>query len=207
MPAEDLITLAEAKSFLHLVTTADDGKVPPLITAASRWVEQLCDRQLARRPVTNQRLRSIDSEFLELPIWPVDITATFTCTLDGLAVTVWRAHADGDPATYDAMVEPGSRAVLRKARGTWRGSSAFPILVTYTGGYSPIPADLKAACQYLTQKLWRDQEHQRTGITSINASSGGGVGYGGTPLMPDPTIPGEVLKLLAPYRRWSVALA
>ena len=43
-PANNPVTLAEAKAQLRIDSSAEDGLIGTLITAATRWVEDYCDR-------------------------------------------------------------------------------------------------------------------------------------------------------------------
>ncbi len=217
MPTGDLVTLEEAREFLR--TGSDtDGRVVALITRASLWLEQLAQRPLAARVFTDVRLWAKTPQRVSLPAWPLDPTAAVTLSLGGTAQTVWRKEADGDPETFDVVVcsdDPwderfGLRNYLFRSAGWTTGLTSGwdtqadrspQIRLTYTGGYATAsaPADLKQACLYLLQKLWRDADQQRTGLTVVALPSGGST------VIPDPTIPPEVLTLIGPYQRLAYA--
>jgi hypothetical protein len=217
MAAQDLVALAEAKAFLKKTGTADDAVVASLITRASDWLESLTGRKLKAQAFTDLRLTG-QGRKLYPPAWPIDATATVTIKLDEIAQTVWRSEADGDVDQKDVVVASDDpwdeRFGLRNHFYRWQGwesalglswrQSRSPadrqigqnrVLLSYTGGYATVPEDLKQACLYLIQKLWRDLDQQRTGLSVIQVPGGGSV------TIPDPTIPKEVSLLIGPYQR------
>lgn len=183
----------------------------------------LTGRKLAARTYTNLRLTGPSATKLYVPAWPIDVTQAITIKLDEITQTVWRTEADGDVDQKDVVVASDDpfddRWGALNHFYRWQGwesalgmywensvpaSSQFGrnrLLLTYKGGYSTIPSDLKQAANYLVQKLWRDQQKQQTGMTVISVPQGGAV------TIPDPSIPREVLSLIAPYRRDVLAAA
>lgn len=217
MAAQDLLTLAETKVFLKQTGTGNDTIVTGLITRASAWLETLTGRKLKAQTFTNLRF-SGQGRKLYPPAWPIDATASVTVKLDEIAQTVWRSETDGDVDQKDVIVASDDpwdeRFGLRNHFYRWQGwESALGlywrefrqpsdrqigqnrVLLSYTGGYGTVPEDLKQACLYLIQKLWRDVDQQRTGLSVVQVPGGGSV------TILDPTIPKEVTMLIAPYQR------
>lgn len=216
MAAQDLVTLAEAKSFLKKSGTTDDATVATLITRASDWLEMLTGRKFKAQVFSNLRLTGPASLKLYPPAWPIDPTANVTIKVDEVAQTIWRSETDGDVDSKDVVVasddpwdarfglqnhfyrSAGWQSALSWGWPSRSQSGTFGrnrVLLSYTGGYATVPEDLKQACLYLIQKLWRDLDQQRTGLSVIQVPGGGSV------TIPDPTIPKEVTMLIAPYQR------
>lgn len=210
----DLVALDEAKQFLKIPSAEHDPKIEVLITRASSWLERRCNRPLKARPYVNVRLPFPRSGKLYLEATPIDQNHAIALTVDGTAETVWQQESDGDPADFDWMIggdgesDPrlGARNHLIRtshwsSRYGWLSGGPYPICISYTGGFNPVPEELKLATCYLVQKLWRDQEHQRTSMTSVSIPSGGSVTMPETQL----ALPREVDLLIQPYRRYHVA--
>lgn len=226
MATQDLVTVPEAKAFLNKVAAADDPKVAALITRASNIIETLTQRPLAWRAFTNLRLTGPRSRKFYPTVWPIDVTQSITIALDGIAQTIWRTEADGDPDQKDVVVCSDDPFDTRMGAqnhffrwATWESALSWGweagrysrdvvgpglpfgqnrLLLSYTGGYKPIPEDLKQACCYLVQKLWRDQDRQLAGVATMSAPASGAVSY----VPPaDPPVPRETWLLIAPYRR------
>jgi hypothetical protein len=217
MPAADLVRVEDAKAFLKQTGVSDDGDLAGIITRASMWAEQLVGRPLRVRVYTNLRLTGPIGAKLYVPSWPINVTETLTIKLDEVTQTVWKTEANGDVDSFDVVVgsdDPwdvrwGTRNHLYRSLGwssalgrywftepswsNYRGQ--YRILLSYTGGYDPVPDDLQQAVLYLVQKLQRDTKHQATGATVITTATGGSIA------IPDPAVPREARELLAPYRR------
>jgi len=217
MAAEDLVTISDAKTFLKLTGSADDGKVAALITRASAWAEQITLRKLRIRAYTNLRFTGPSGVTLRIHGWPIATAQTVTVKLDEVTQTVWRTEADGDIDDKDVVVASddawdtrwGKANHLYRSAGWGSGLGRYwgsaprssdqlgqhRVLLSYTGGYDPVPEDLQQATFYLLQKLWRDQEKQQTGLTVINLPTGGSVS------LPETGIPREAMDVLSLYAR------
>lgn len=221
MAAQDLVSLAEAEEFLR--TGAEESvALQAAITRASDWIEQLTRRKLAERTYTNLRLTGPVSTKLYPPAWPINVSQTVTISLDEVAQTVWRSESDGDVDSKDVVVASDDpwdeRFGLRNHFYRWQGWASalglywrersnapsstqfgqYRVLLSYTGGYNPVPEDLKLACLYLLQKVYaRDQAKQLAGVASLTFPSGST----GFVQLTDSAIPREVWALIAPYRR------
>jgi len=221
--ATDLVTVKEAKDFLTLTGDEKDALVADLVARASSWIEALASRPLKERQYTDLRLPARNGFHLYPPAWPIATDKTVTVYLDSTLQTIWRTEADGDPATFDVVVAGsapwderlGRANTLYRALGwglnaprLWDPSpyppdwsplnwpNPYRIRLTYVGGYRAVPPDLQQACLYLVQKMFRDTDKQQTGMTTISLPTGGSI------TVPDPSVPKEVLSLVAPYRRF-----
>ena len=213
MVEQDLIITKEARIFLDLGTDdSNDHIIGRLITDASDWIEMMVNRKLKKRTFTDIRLTGPLSRKLYLPAWPISIADPISMTVNGKDQTVWTKESDGETKDFDVIIgsdDPGDprfgfRNHFFRIAG-WNARSivgtfytGIPnqnnILMTYSGGFDPVPGDLQLAGKYMVQKLWRDAKQQQTGVTAMSLQ-------GSSFTMPEPTIPKEIKMLLAPYRR------
>lgn len=211
--AADLVAIDDAVAFLK-AGDSDAPSIAGFLTAASAWCESYCGRPLRRRTVTNLRLTGPDGAQLFPPLFPIDPASAVTIKLDEATQTVWRTEADGDVDAKDvvcASSDPFDERVgldhfYRRYGWTsalgWAWMSARNVslgrnrvLLSYTGGYSPVPDDLQLACLYVLQKVWRDTDKQAGGVTLVTLPVGGSI-----QLAPD-EVPKEAVRLLARYLR------
>jgi len=189
-----LVDLGAAKATLNISGTKDDGLLESCINRASAWCESLCGRPLKERTFSAIRLQGPRSTklYLAAPIKVTGTSGTLTVSVDEIAQTVWRTEADGDPQAKDVMVasdDPHDPTGLRNhlfrsarwdsaAAWGWEGNGRSPfvqpnnVLLTYTGGFNPVPADLQQACLDLLQKLFRDAQKQLGEVVSVSGPSG-----------------------------------
>lgn len=197
----DLLTPQELASFLQL----PDGPAAlvdiaqPLITAASLLCEEATHRPLKARTVTSLRLAGRSGPKLYVDLFPIDTSQTVSVAVDGQAQTVWRTEADGSPDGFDVLV--GSDDQLNGNVGlnnhlwrwlSWdiglRSQQWFPeyfyqrqhpyvLLLSWTGGFATVPEDLKLACKFIAQQIYRDQTKQETATTSRSSRVGGAAAF------------------------------
>ncbi len=141
-PAEEPVSLAEAKAFLRLDDTAEDALVTTLITAARLHVEG-----------TTARATVAQSWRLVLDAWPVEreIRLPVAPLLSLLAVTVF--DEEGEPTELDIgqfeidAVTP--RLLLPAGIDLPPMRERQGIEIDYVAGYGPdaadVPADLRQA--------------------------------------------------------------
>ena len=142
--APDYITRTEAKTFMDDTTTVHDTDVDVAITAASRAIDDHCNRQFGKVTEAVERLYTpwFDRQRCRWIIEIDDLMAVTGCalTIDGVATTDFRkepvnAAADGmpwtqltiDPAT--ASVVPTGAEFEAGAVAIW-GWTAVPVAVT-----------------------------------------------------------------------------
>lgn len=196
-----LLTVADLRGPLNITSTdpADVDMIQELINRASDEIETFCGgRQLVAQDYAAQRYPGQREPHLRPRATPIDPASLITVSIDGIALTVWRSEADGDPALKDVIVGgdvPGAATFLYRARG-WRGTSLyspFPILLSYTGGFDPVPGGIKQAAVLTIQAFHRHQKGLDP-YQSYPASA-----TGGTVVMRADTIPQTAERLLAPY--------
>lgn len=208
LDAVALVELATARTYLKVTGTSDDAMIEALINRASELCESWCNRNLKERAFSQVRLPGPRWPALRLypRAVPIKAVATIAVVLDGVAQTVWRAEADGDPAAFDvilgALDPEGLNAPDHFYRaGGWQAASSwspYNVLLSYTGGFATIPDQLQQACLYIVQKLFRDQQKQLAEVVAINTP------VGGMTLL-DSAIPRVAQILLQPYRLLMVA--
>jgi gp6-like head-tail connector protein len=176
-----LISLQEAKDWLTITGSADDVKLEDEVNRASEALEAYCNRPLKSATYTAVRMAGPCSPTLYLKATPINIASTLTVSVNGTAQTVWKQESDGDPATFNVLVGSDDHTtVLGQRNHLWRSlgwcatttKSPMNVLLTYTGGLSPVPDDLKGACFFVLQKLWRDRQRGLSDVQTVTMPSG-----------------------------------
>lgn len=126
------ITLAEARQWLNLTDASEDDLLLDLIDAASTAVENYCNRPLASATVTED-YTGTGTALLFLRRTPV--TAVLQVILAGLPVE----------CSFDSI------SIRRADGGIFAHGSR--VTVTYTGGWDPVPGDIKMATRYTLQAM------------------------------------------------------
>jgi hypothetical protein len=205
-PADSLalVSLDDAKVVLGIdaADTSKDAALTQQIDAVSAAVNNYCNRVFA--------VQSYQDQFRYVYNWlysgePLR-TRQFPIVVDDAGVPLVAVFEDGaavDVAAWDVYPEEGA---LYRLDGTtvaaWLGTT---LLVDYTAGYDPIPADVQgAALEWLTARwfaLGRDpalrSETVPDLISQVYAGDAGAGTSGGA-------IPPGARDLLAPYKIWSV---
>lgn len=141
--APDYVTLTALKTFLRNTVSADDADLSVDITAASRAIDDHCNRQFGKVASAETRVYTARPDY-ERGVWVVDIddlddVTGFAPTIDGVAVTTYtlepvNAVLKGlvwtrlviDPAT--STVVPTGAANELSAAGKW-GWTVQPVAV------------------------------------------------------------------------------
>lgn len=200
LDANALVDLITAKTFLVIPGTADDAMIELLINRASDLCEAWCHRSFKERALSNMRLVGPGASRLPLRAVPIQTSAAVTVTVDGIAQTVWRTEADGDPADFDVMVasfDPeagrGPDHLYRSLGwGPTRQLNPYNVLLSYTGGFAAIPADVQQAGLYVVQKLFRDHKRQLAEVAQVSGP------FGSVSVL-DNALPRMARLLLGPY--------
>lgn len=185
LPANAIVSLAEAKDFLNIKSAEQDALLETVIQGATAAWENELNRPVKEATYTNLRLIGPQGPKLYLRGTPVKTSDPLTVSLRGTAQTVWKTEADGNPNDFDVLLmgdipeHPlGVRTHLYRAGG-WNGAPTnvwsghpYTVLVTYTGGFNPVPQDLKDAVLYVVQKLFRDRQKQLTDVQTVTLPSG-----------------------------------
>jgi uncharacterized phiE125 gp8 family phage protein len=176
-PAEEPVTLADARAHLRLDAVEEDALLQALVTAARTALEA----ETRRAFVTQQWRLTLDdwpSRPIELPLAPVaEVTAVKVALLSGAMLTI-------DPAFYevDAKGEPPRLAAKRGQAWPMPATRLAGIEVEFTAGYgdgAAVPQPLKQALLLLVAHWFENR-----------APVGGGR-----------ELPLTVSALVAPYRR------
>jgi hypothetical protein len=213
--ANALVSLEEARSWLVITGATDDAKLEDEINRATSLIEAYCDRVLKRTTAYNPvsaRYSGVDAYCLRLSVGPIDVDSTVTVTFDGTAQTVWRKDADGEPDDLDVVVGYTDNGIFHPGKplrplfqpdelyrsAGWLATKVGGIVVSYSGGLTTIPDDLKEACLYIVQKLWRDRSR---GLADIVTTSG----PNGSVTILDNALPRVARQALDRYRLVTVA--
>lgn len=179
-PAEEPVTLGEARAFLRLDDTSEDGLLAALITAARAVLEGE-----TRRAFVTQSWRLLIDRFPEgaivMPLAPVaEVTAIRLVARNGESETV-------DPALYDLELGAEPPRIHPAARGTWPAPKkrAGGIAVDFTAGYGG-PAAVPQALKHAVLLLVAHWFETRLPVAFEGANE----------------IPFTVGALIAPYRRF-----
>ena len=205
-PADSLalVSLDDAKVVLGIdpADTSKDAALTQQIDAVSAAVNNLCNRIFAVQTYQDQFRYVYNWLYSGEPLR----TRQFPIVVDDTGVPLVTVSEDGaavDVAAWDVYPEDGA---LYRLDGTsvagWMGTT---ILVDYTAGYDPIPADVQgAALEWLTARWFavgRDpalrSETVPDLISQVYAGDAGAGTSGGA-------IPPGARDLLAPYKLWSV---
>ena len=141
-PAEEPVSLAEAKAFLRLDDTAEDGLVTTLIAAARIHVESVTSRAML-----TQTWR------LVLDAWPAQGEVTLPIAPLITVNAAWCYDSAGEPheiAVPEIVADTaGSRIWLPSQTGAASLRMRQAVEVDYTAGYgdegTDVPADLRQA--------------------------------------------------------------
>lgn len=185
-PAVEPLSVAEAKVYLRVDTTADDGLIGVLIAAARQWVETF-----TRRALITQTLDQAFASFMGLdnPLYlaraPLQSVTSITY-LDQVGDTQtldpsnYRVRAVSGPTAGRGWIELTSTTTLPRVYPR----AEAPVTVRTVSGYgnaaTDVPAGLKAAIYLLLGDLYEQRQETILGVSSRTKTT--------------------VERLLAPYR-------
>ncbi len=171
-------TLSEIKQWLGVLNDDNDDILSALLDAATAAVDQVANRSFDRKSVTEYYYGN-GSAYIFLRRTP--IVGVSAVSISGMPVTV----------TNDSI------AIRRD--GTF-GTGDY-VQITYTGGYSPIPADVKMAYKITVQAMWNSQAMD----PNLTSESVTGVFSGGFDAFGPGAVPRAAQTLLRGYisRYWN----
>lgn len=160
-PAEEPVSLEEAKTHLRVDGTDDDTYVGALITAAREYAEGYQQRAL----VTQELELTLDhwplAGEVELPRPPIQSVTSITYKrADGTTATL-------DPSTY--LVDPPSGRLVLAYGASWPTADLTPlgaVTVSYVAGYgggAAVPAKVKQALLLIIGHWYANREDVITG--------------------------------------------
>jgi len=192
-----LLDLESAMAYLDIgdptgLGGADEDLVTALVNETTDYCEWWCNRPLAAREFADLRFPAQAECVLRPRATPIDVESDITIDVDGVAQTVWATEADGDPALKDVIVgaDADRPSHFWRSQGWIAGSARnpYPIRISYTGGFSPIPGQLAKAAKLVLENLYRSQKKKLT-------SEIAGIGAG--PVAPGITFRGELIPMQA----------
>ena len=199
----DLVTLDQAKALLgiDLADTSKDAQISQHISATSAAINNYCDRVFVQQ-VYRDQVRNAYGGYGE-PF----ITRQYPIAVDVAGVplvAVTEAGVALDPAYLEVYPEAGSLYRLDGTAAPYAWNTAT-LVVDYTAGFDPIPADVQGAClEWISIRynaVGRDPSVRSETIpdliTQVYSSSGDTSDATG--------MPGAVREWLTPYRiSWSL---
>lgn len=166
-PAEEPVSLADAKAHLGVTHAGDDDRLTRNIKSARQHVEAVCERALVTQ-TWRLSLDAFPSGCITLPGGKVSAVSSIAYTDtngDAQALVGYQSDLDSEPArlmyAYSAGAWPGARAVLNAVQ------------VTYVVGYgaaSAVPDALKAAILLAVGDLYANREAQQDTVLAANAT-------------------------------------
>lgn len=176
-PAEEPVTLAEAKAFLRLDDEAEDGLVSTLITAARLHVEGITGRALMAQSWRVVLDGWPVDRSVKLPVMPlVSVTAVTAYDADGVGHEVPLAQFWPESGKLLLPMNVAGMPMLRERRG---------IEVDYVAGFGSEPGDVPADIRQALLALVGYWFEHRDAV--IVAGSGA-------------VVPSGFDRLVAPYR-------
>ncbi|MFF9270429.1 hypothetical protein [Streptomyces rochei] len=173
-----ILSLADARQHLNLVSTRDDGEVRFWINATTRAVEFFVGPVVARSFTEEHQVR--DARAVVLHRAPVlAVTAVVSVLTGGVTYTVDSLHVDRDTGE-----------VIRLDGGRLSGRLRF----TYRAGRTVIPENIRGAARIILEHLWLTQRGNRGGLAGGGQDLSEpipGLGY---------AVPNRAIQLLEPDR-------
>lgn len=186
-----LVSLADVKRYLNILTTTNDEELRGFIEAATGIIEDVTGPVVVRS-VAETHTRP--GRVLVLRSAPVVSLTSITSVLtnSGLSYDVTALDVDTDTG------------IVRRIDGlplVWRrpGFAPTPVRIVYTAGRPVVPAAITMAAQVIIDHLWETQRGHTQGVRPV--PGGGRSQKKGPPL----DIPFRARELLRPYRR-SIAI-
>jgi len=136
-----MITLADAKTWLKITTTDEDDRIQMIVDGVNQAARSYCGRLFDYDTYTERVY--FENGFGLLKETPVESVSSVANT-DEIEITEFEYHEDGQ---------------------IWIGPQAtLSTYVTYTGGYSSLPADLKLALLRWIEYFY----HKPEGVTRMS---------------------------------------
>lgn len=159
----NLTSLANVKAYLSIGDSTRDGILNLLIPAASRAIEKACDRTFNEATYADDRYSGNWQRTLQLRNYPV---ITFTGIWDDSA-RVFASSSLIDSVNYSVDNETGQVEL----DGLIFSKGVRNIKVSYTAGYTTIPADLELIAIKLVSFLYNKRFSDGASSESIGEGS------------------------------------
>jgi hypothetical protein len=176
----DLITVEEFRNYMGLGVKANETQnelMAACVSAASDWVREALNRDMDFRAYT-ETYDGNGLPFLWLRQEHVATSPIPTVVENGTALVV----KAGYDVTADVTLDP-ERGVLYRQSGPTQivgNVSRLPnrwsigiqnIAITYSAGYSTIPADVKILTRYVAARFWKETDSKAIGISRRSAGA------------------------------------
>lgn len=154
--APDYITVQEFKDFLDITggDIVDDIELAVAITAASRTIDDYCNRQFGSVAVAEERLYTAWPDF-QRGVWCVDVddfmsTTNLVVEVDGTAT----ADFTKEPVNAASKSMPWTRLTVNPTTASVSPTGAdFEVSVTAIWGWSAVPTAVKQATMFQTNRF------------------------------------------------------
>lgn len=160
-PAEEPVTLAEAKAQLRLETALDDAFVTRLIRAAREWAEGYLWRGIVSQ-TWELVLEGFPAGAVELPMGQLtSITSVKYLDELGAEQTLSASIYEADTASVPGKLRLAYSQSWPSARGTWNA-----VVVRYVVGWataSAVPQPIKQALLMLISQMYEHRTPEITG--------------------------------------------
>ena len=173
MAAQDIITAAEAKVYLGVSGSDLDTPIGTFISDVSLWIEEYLGRKVKGSQTVTTEVGSGDGTEFYIPKYP-PVTAVSTLKYRDDPTQDW---VDLVSDTDYILIDPVNGDFVEIYNG------AFPegrsnIQITYTAGYSTVPAPIKQVCYEMVAIRFRESHvsglgDERLGIASRSSSEAG----------------------------------
>ena len=165
---DTIITVADLKAHMRVTHTAEDTLISALRSAAISWVEEHCNIKLGSYTARGY-LPGFYNAYL--PIGPVTAISEvkyqttadkdYDSDLTTLAATNWYTDTISQPA----------RIAFRDSPNTYE-YALTPVVVTFTAGYSTMPAPVLQAIRLLVAHMYENRQEEITGTISTRLKFG-----------------------------------
>ena len=160
----DYLTLSQVKAYLELADTLDDAQLSLWVTAASRAVDKLANRQFGQLAAPAARVYRRPAFYVpELAMWCLDVDDVQDST--GLTVQQYGgtalAYASSGATLLPDNAPPDGKPWTQLG---FTSNPAVPVTVTARWGWTAIPAQVQQAVQ-LQVARWNFRRSAPAGVS------------------------------------------
>ncbi len=165
---DTIITVADLKAHMRVTHTAEDTLISALRSAAISWIEEHCNIKLGSYTARGY-LPGFYNAYL--PIGPVT----------AITEVKYQTTADRDYATDLSTLAAGNwytDTISQPARIAFRDYpqvydyALMPVVVTFTAGYSTMPAPVLQAIRLLVADMYENRQEEVTGTITTRLKFG-----------------------------------